>query len=80
MAEEADDDASKTEEPTAKRLEEAREKGQVAASREINHWMIFMGATLGFVFLGAYMWRGLGAAMRPFFERPHEFDFEGAGL
>ena len=80
MAEEADDDASKTEEPTAKRLEEAREKGQAAASREINHWMIFMGATLGFVFLGAYMWRGLGAAMRPFFERPHEFDFEGAGL
>jgi flagellar biosynthetic protein FlhB len=80
MAEEADDDASKTEEPTSKKLEDAREKGQVASSREINHWMMFMGATLGFVFLGAYMWQGLGVAMLPFFERPHEFSFEGAGL
>ncbi|MBI1245085.1 MAG: flagellar biosynthesis protein FlhB [Alphaproteobacteria bacterium] len=80
MAEEADDEASKTEEPTGKRLDEAREKGQVAATRELNHWMMFMGATLGFTFLGAAMWRHLNESMRPFFERPHEFTFEGGGL
>jgi flagellar biosynthetic protein FlhB len=80
MAEEAEDDASKTEEPTGKRLDEAREKGQVAATRELNHWMMFMGATLGFAFLGTYMWRNLTATMRPFIERPHEFTLEGGGM
>ena len=80
MAEEAEDESSKTEEPTGKRLEEAREKGQVAATRELNHWMMFMGATLGFTFLGVPMWRNLTTAMVPFFERPHEFAFEGGGL
>jgi flagellar biosynthetic protein FlhB len=80
MAEEAEDESSKTEEPTGKRLEEAREKGQVAATRELNHWMMFMGATLGFTFLGTSMWRDLTGAMRPFLERPHEFTVEGGGL
>ncbi len=80
MAEEAQDESSKTEEPTGKRLDDAREKGQVAATRELNHWMMFMGATLGFTFLGTHMWRGLTGAMVPFFERPHEFTFEGGGL
>ena len=36
MAEENQDGQEKTEEPTAKRLSEAREKGQVARSRELN--------------------------------------------
>lgn len=80
MAEEAEDESSKTEEPTGKRLEEAREKGQVAATRELNHWMMFMGATLGFTFLGQTIWRGLTDSMRPFFERPHAFSVEGGGL
>jgi flagellar biosynthetic protein FlhB len=80
MAEEAEDDASKTEEPTAKRLQDAREKGQVVASREINHWMLFSGATLAAVFLGASMWQNLSRSIRPFIDRPHEFSFEGAGL
>jgi flagellar biosynthetic protein FlhB len=80
MAEESDDDASKTEEPTGKRLEDAREKGQVAATRELNHWMMFMGATLGFTFLGTHMWRSLSGAMLPFLERPHDFDLGERGV
>ncbi len=80
MAEEAEDESSKTEEPTGKRLDEAREKGQVASTRELNHWMMFMGATLGFSFLGAHIWRSLTGAMLPFIERPHEFSVEGGGI
>ena len=45
MAEDQDP-AQKTEEPTQKRIEESRRKGQVATSREVNHWFIILGATL----------------------------------
>jgi flagellar biosynthesis protein FlhB len=31
------DQSQKTEEPTQRRLDEARRKGQVATSREVNH-------------------------------------------
>lgn len=39
MAEDTDD-SQKTEEPSQKRLNEAREKGQTATSRELNHWFM----------------------------------------
>jgi flagellar biosynthesis protein FlhB len=48
------DDASKTEEPTQKRLDEAREKGQVASSREVASFLV-LGAALA-------VWAGLGPA------------------
>ena len=40
------DDSAKTEDPTPKRLEEARRKGQVALSREMNSWLMLLAATL----------------------------------
>lgn len=40
------DDAQKTEEPTAKRIEESRKKGQVALSREVNNWVMLFAGTL----------------------------------
>jgi flagellar biosynthesis protein FlhB len=40
------DEASKTEEPTAKRMDDARKRGQVAVSREINSWFVLLAATL----------------------------------
>ena len=40
-----DDDSSKTEDPTPKRLEEARKKGQVAMSREMNSWLMLLAGT-----------------------------------
>jgi flagellar biosynthesis protein FlhB len=49
MAED-DDDSQKTEDPTGKRLGEAREKGQIPISREINHWFM-IGAALVMVYL-----------------------------
>ena len=49
------DDSSKTEEPTAKRLEEARRKGQVALSREVNNWFVLLAATLALVALAPTM-------------------------
>ena len=46
-----DDDSQKTEEPTQKRLDEAHDRGQVAVSRELNHWFMFGGGLIAvFVF------------------------------
>jgi flagellar biosynthetic protein FlhB len=46
MAENDQDDSQKTEEPTQRRLEQAREKGQVAKSQEVTHWLIILAAAL----------------------------------
>ena len=44
MAEEGDED--KTQDPTAKRLEDAHKRGDVAKSQEVNTWFMIAGATL----------------------------------
>lgn len=46
MSDEQADDSQKTEDPTPKRLEDARKKGQVALSREINNWIMLLAATI----------------------------------
>ena len=43
MAEEQDQ-SSKTEEPTQRKLDEARRKGQVVTSQEVKHWFMLLGA------------------------------------
>jgi flagellar biosynthetic protein FlhB len=43
---ESTDDSQKTEEPTQKKLDESRKKGQVALSREVNNWIILLAATI----------------------------------
>lgn len=40
------DESSKTEEPTAKKLRDAREKGQVAKSQEVGYWFSIFGGLL----------------------------------
>lgn len=40
------DEAQKTEDPTAKKLQEAQEKGEVAKSQEIRHWFILFSVTV----------------------------------
>lgn len=46
MSDENDDDSSKTEDPSARKLEDARQKGQVAISREVNTWVMLVAGTL----------------------------------
>ena len=73
MAEE--DDASKTEEPTPKKLAEAKRKGSVAQSQEIKSWAILLGASGVLIFLAPVMANGVRIAARPFIEKPHAIDF-----
>ncbi len=46
MADDEQDDSSKTEDATPKKLEEARKRGQVAQSKELNTWIMLLAATL----------------------------------
>jgi flagellar biosynthesis protein FlhB len=52
---ESEDGQEKTEEPTEKRLREAREKGQVARSQELTTFMMVMSAALFLYFFGPQM-------------------------
>jgi flagellar biosynthetic protein FlhB len=45
MAED-DDDSQKTEDPTRKKLDDARKRGQVALSRELNNWIMLLAGTI----------------------------------
>lgn len=45
----------RTEQPTPKRLQDARNKGQVPRSRELNTTVMLLFAALGMMFMGKYM-------------------------
>ncbi len=70
MAENSDD-SQKTEEPTHKRLEDARRKGQVAVSREVNHWFMIGAGALWITAFGPQVARDLGTVLLKFVESPH---------
>lgn len=64
MADQDIDKESRTEDPTERRLEEAREKGQVPSSREVGTALLFVAATLVFLFQGHALWTALQVKMR----------------
>ena len=64
------DDSQKTEEPTQKRLDEARQKGQVASSREINHWFMIGAGTLLLISFAPQTMGDMARALSPFIESP----------
>ena len=49
MAEE--DEASKTEDPSDKKLTDAQNKGDVAKSIEVNSWFALIGAVFSLIFI-----------------------------
>lgn len=75
-----DDDSQKTEEPTGKRLSDAREKGQVARSQEVSHWFMILALALVVGIFAPSFSADLGGALRPFLERPHLMPLEDGGL
>ncbi len=54
----------RTEEATAKRLEDAREKGQVPRSKELNSMALLLAAAGGFLLLGESILNKLGELLR----------------
>jgi flagellar biosynthetic protein FlhB len=72
----SDDKDSKTEEPTARRLDEARSKGQVAQSREVNNLIMLSAALIVLVMVGPLLSRDLMVVLRRFLELPHQMRLE----
>lgn len=70
----------KTEHPTAKRIIEAREKGQLPISREVATWTLFLAILIILMWLGPLMANQILASMRIFIEAPHQISLEGNGL
>jgi flagellar biosynthetic protein FlhB len=66
-----DDNSQKTEDPTPKRQAEAREKGQIAKSREVEHWVVLLAITLAVFIFGPSMAADLKRAFIMFLEAPH---------
>jgi flagellar biosynthetic protein FlhB len=61
---ENEDGQEKTEQPTPKRLEEARKKGQVPRSRELNTMAVTLVGALSLLALGGHMSEGLAEIIR----------------
>ncbi len=72
MAEE-EDQSQKTEEPTQRKLDDARKKGQVATSREINNALMISSAAAFVAILSPDLANELGGLLVPFISAPHSF-------
>jgi flagellar biosynthetic protein FlhB len=73
------DPESKTEEPTGKRLSEARRQGDVAKSMDLPQWAS-LAAVCGVVFLsGGWLASNLVASLEPFIAHPDAFVLQNNG-
>ncbi|MEO3429467.1 flagellar biosynthesis protein FlhB [Pelagibius sp. CAU 1746] len=75
-----DDDSQKTEEPTSKRLSDAREKGQVPRSQEVSHWFMMLALALVVGIFSPLLMSDIGALLRPFLEQPHMIVLDNGGM
>jgi flagellar biosynthetic protein FlhB len=73
------DDAQKTEEPTPKKLQEARKKGEVAQSQEVKTWFMLAAGTAVVAGAGSTITRGVRDPLVGFLSRIHEIDTEQVG-
>jgi len=76
MAEENQDGQEKSEQPTAKRLDEAKKKGQVARSRELNTMAITLLGGIAIVSMGGHFGAGLWDLMSGNFAIPRADIYE----
>tara|TARA_A100000171_G_C2131523_1_gene147085 strand:+ start:1242 stop:2324 length:1083 start_codon:yes stop_codon:yes gene_type:complete len=74
------DKSQKTEEPTLRRLEKAREEGQIPFSKEVGHWFMLGTLTLLILFVFPKSFRGIVDSLKPFLGSTESLAIEGSGL
>src|SRR5476651_415545 len=79
MAEDQDK-SQQTEQPTAKRLEQARESGDVVKSSEVSTLVVLAGGTLAIAMFGHSASVGIAKLLTMFLEEPDQMSVDGAGL
>src|SRR5437879_5190466 len=72
------DNSQKTEEPSWRKLDEARSKGQVPQSREVTNWLIVLGATASMVLFAPGIAAAMQSAMFRFIEQSAELRLAGS--
>ena len=80
MADESEDDSSKTEEPSQKKLDEARKKGQMVSSREISHFFMILSLLAFIKLLAPSMGRETLRLFSPLITQPEAIAFDPGGL
>lgn len=80
MAEDQTDDSQKTEDPTPKKLEEARKRGQIALSREVNNWVMLFAGTVLIMSLSGSLFSQLKDVMIVYIEQAHALPQIPGGL
>ena len=78
--EDSTDESQKTEDPTPRRLEEARKRGQVVYSREINNWVVLFAATVLVVTSGPHIMSDIKDVLRNFLEQSYAIPTDPVGL
>jgi flagellar biosynthetic protein FlhB len=74
------DESQKTEEPTEKRIQDARDKGQVAKSRELNNFFSILVLTFLIASAGSFFSKSASLKIEPFLNQMHRInDIEGIG-
>lgn len=74
------DDSQATEQPTAKRLEQARESGDIIKSTEVTAFMLLAGGTLAIAMFGPSTAQGLAKSLTIFISQPEQMSVDAAGL
>ncbi len=70
----------KTEDPTQKKLEEARNKGDVVKSQEVNSWFIMLAATLFIMMFSDNMASSLGITFKGILANAHDIPLDSGSL
>ena len=75
-----EDDASKTEDPTDKKLSDARNKGQVASSQEVKNLGILLAVTAGLMMVAPNLANDIRINMFPFVQNIHSISVDFASM
>jgi flagellar biosynthetic protein FlhB len=74
------DESQQTEQPTQKRLDQAREAGDSVKSAEVSAFVLLAGGTLAIAMFGHSIAIGLASLLAQFIQEPDEMAVDGGGL
>ena len=80
MSDEAPEQDAKTEDPSQKKLEDARKKGDVAKSQEVVTWFMLLGSAAIFATMAPGTAAGLADVLKVVMMNADRFDLQGAGF
>jgi len=80
MADDAPEQDDKTEEPTPRKLQEAREQGDVIRSQDVGSLFVLGGAAVVILAIATPLSIDLARLLTGFLERPHEMAVDPGGL